>query len=304
MNVWDAETGELLGTYDGHKGAVQAFDVTPESDLLITGSADTNLRIYDVFTGELLLEHRVGAVVRFVAWAHTVTNGKHRFVTANDKWAAGEKIAHAVTIWEFDSANKSVHPILKISDKLPMRAMQVRWDAFDEQIVTIHEEGTIFVWNATNGEEVKQIEAHKRAINKIQFSADGKLAITASADLTAKLWETKDWTLVRTYVADRPLNDATISPIWRGTDLKREHILVGGGQEARDVTTTALQEGKFEAVLYHLIQEQELGKVKGHFGPLHTISWMPNGRGFATGSEDGFVRLHKLDAEYFRRKWE
>ena len=26
MNVWDAETGELLGTYDGHKGAVLAFD--------------------------------------------------------------------------------------------------------------------------------------------------------------------------------------------------------------------------------------------------------------------------------------
>ena len=185
-----------------------------------------------------------------------------------------------------------------------MRAMQARWDHFDERIITIHEEGTIFIWDASTGEEIAQIQAHNRAINKIQFSADGRLAITASSDNTAKLWETKDFTLVRTYHADRPLNDASVSPIWRNDELKREHVLVGGGQEARDVTTTGGAEGKFEAVLFNMIQEKEMGKVKGHFGPLHTISWMPNGRGFATGSEDGFVRLHKMDAEYFTRKWE
>ena len=302
MNVWDAETGELLGTFDGHRGAVQAFDVTRDSEYLITGSADANIRIFKATTGELVLEHKLGAVVRFVEWSSTP--GSRRFVTANDKWSAGTKIAAAVTTWEFDTEAKTITPIMSIADKLPMRATQVRWGPFDETLVSVHDEGTVFVWDATTGDEIKQINAHKGAINKIRFSHDRRLAITASSDTTSKVWDVKDWELVRVYQADRPINDAAISPIYRSPEFRREHVIMGGGQEARDVTTTGLQEGKFETVFYHLVQETELGKVKGHFGPLHTLSWKPDGKSFASGSEDGFVRVHKLDSDYGSKKWE
>ena len=301
MNVWDVETGELLGTYDGHRGAVQGFDVTRDSQYLATGSADGYIRIFAALTGELLVEHKLGAVVRCIEWARDSL----RLVTANDKWSAGEKIAHAVTIWTFDVESKSITPVLRITEALPMKAQQVRWGPFDETLVSIHEDGSLFVWDTKTGDALKEVRAHgNNKINKLRFSTDRKLAVTSSADHTAKLWQTAEWTLVRVYSADRPLNDAVVSPIYRGTPLKREHIIMGGGQEARDVTTTGLQEGKFETLFYHLVQESELGKVKGHFGPLHTLSWSPNGKAFASGSEDGFVRLHKLDPDYVTRKWE
>lgn len=35
-----------------------------------------------------------------------------------------------------------------------------------------------------------------------------------------------------------------------------------------DVTTTAARQGKFEARFYHKIFEDEIGRVRGHFGPL------------------------------------
>lgn len=48
--------------------------------------------------------------------------------------------------------------------------------------------------------------------------------------------------LVQTYKTDRPLNSCSISPLFdREDDTKRLHILVAGGQEARDVTTTSKQ---------------------------------------------------------------
>lgn len=58
-------------------------------------------------------------------------------------------------------------------------------------------------------------------------------------------------------------------------------------------------EGKFEALLYHMVHEEELGSIKGHFGPLHTLCWLPNGRGYVSGGEDGYARLYKFDDDYF-----
>ena len=47
-------------------------------------------------------------------------------------------------------------------------------------------------------------------------------------------------------------------------------VLLGGGQEAMSVTTTSLRQGKFETRFWHKVMEEEVGRVKGHFGPINT----------------------------------
>ena len=49
---------------------------------------------------------------------------------------------------------------------------------------------------------------------------------------------------------------------------KKDYVILGGGQAAMDVTTTSARQGKFEARFYHKIFETEVGRVRGHFGPL------------------------------------
>jgi len=68
------------------------------------------------------------------------------------------------------------------------------------------------------------------------------------------------------------------------------------------VTTTAGQQGKFETHFFHEVYEDQIGELKGHFGPIHILSFSPDGKGFASGSEDGFVRLHHFDDSYFTNK--
>ena len=75
--------------------------------------------------------------------------------------------------------------------------------------------------------------------------------------------------------------------------------MLGGGQEAMNVTTTSAKQGKFEVRFFHTVFQDELGRVKGHFGPINTLAFHPNGKSFASGSEDGFVRLHFFDEDYF-----
>ena len=75
--------------------------------------------------------------------------------------------------------------------------------------------------------------------------------------------------------------------------------ILGGGQEAMNVTVTSAKVGHFEVDFHHLVYEHKLGSVKGHFGPVNTLAFAPDGKSFVSGSEDGYVRLHHFDKEYF-----
>lgn len=55
-------------------------------------------------------------------------------------------------------------------------------------------------------------------------------------------------------------------------------VVVGGGQEAMSVTTTSTRIGKFDARFFHLVFEEEFGSVKGHFGPINSLSFHPDGK--------------------------
>ena len=56
------------------------------------------------------------------------------------------------------------------------------------------------------------------------------------------LWDTETLELLKTYKTERPVNSAAVSPLY-------DHVVLGGGQEAMDVTTTSTKSGKFDARL-------------------------------------------------------
>ena len=66
-----------------------------------------------------------------------------------------------------------------------------------------------------------------------------------------------------------------------------------------DVTTTAGQSGKFEARIFHRIYEKEIGRVSGHFSPINSIVFLPDGSGYLSGAEEGSFRIHFFDDDYF-----
>jgi translation initiation factor 3 subunit I len=131
-------------------------------------------------------------------------------------------------------------------------------------------------------------------ITDLKFSEDRTYFLTASKDCSAKILDLK-LNEIKKFKAERPVNSAAICPI-------KEHVILGGGQDASQVTTTTAKVGKFESRFYHKILQQEIGRVRGHFGPINTIAVHPDGTSFASGGEEGIIRLHHFDPEYFRFK--
>merc|ERR1712100_547043 len=165
------------------------------------------------------------------------------------------------------------------------------WGPLNETIFSCSDDGTVKVWNPEVGKCTATVEAHDKAIHSFAFSKDFSHFCTASLDHTANLYDTVTRQLLKTFQSDAPINAVAISPF-------KNHIILGGGQDAGSVTTTDARMGKFEVKWFNKVYEDELGAVKGHFGPINTLDFSYDGMSFASGSEDGYARIHHLPSGF------
>lgn len=293
-SMWRSETGERIGTFNGHKGAIWDLDCDRFSTRLLTASADATCKLWVLETGECLHTFVHRGPVRGVAWA----DGCQTFATISDPFVehnAKIMIFDALTDGSgYDDSPRLEIDLPKIGNKR-INPTNIQWTSFNEALLVAFDNGVIKLYDPSNGDLIDEIVAHEKKINRLRFNRDKTLFITSSADFSSRLFDAVDLKLLKEYKTDRPVNDAVISE-------HKDHILLGGGQEAMSVTTTAGKVGKFETRFFWLVYEEEFGCVKGHFGPINALDINPNGRCYASGAEDGYVRLHKFDKSYLEMK--
>lgn len=292
INAWYSHNGERLGTYDGHNGTIWTVDMDSETRFLVSGSADNMMKLWDIGTGKCLYTWEFPTAIKRVAFSED--DSLIACITEQRMGYQG-----AVRIFKINRSgagtDQSEEPI-SMFHPIESKATVLSFSHTSDLLVTGHESGKITLFNAKTGEEVvANKRAHREVITDIQMSQDRSYFITSSKDKSAKLFETKTLEELKSYVTETPLNSAAIA-------TKRPYILLGGGQEAMNVTTTSLRQGKFETRFWHKVLEEEVGRVKGHFGPINTIAVHPAGTSYASGGEDGFVRVHHFDESYFRAR--
>ncbi|EPQ54937.1 hypothetical protein GLOTRDRAFT_9627, partial [Gloeophyllum trabeum ATCC 11539] len=292
INVWYTHNGERLGTYDGHNGTVWTVDVDSESKFLVSGSADNCMKLWNVATGKCLFTWEFPTAVKRVAF----NEDDDRIVCITE-----QRMGHQCAVRVFDinregdGTDQSEEPTYMFNP-VGSKATVCAFPYMDGLILTGHESGKVALFDMKTGDEVLNNErAHMDTVTDLQLSTDRTYFITSSKDKTARLHDTKTLMVLKTYSTETPLNSAAIAP-------KRPYVLLGGGQEAMSVTTTSLRQGKFETRFWHKVFEEEVGRVKGHFGPINTIAVHPAGTSYSSGGEDGFVRVHHFDESYWKAK--
>ncbi|KAI6044913.1 WD40-repeat-containing domain protein [Pisolithus marmoratus] len=267
----------INGHTTGHNGTVWTIDVDSQSKYLVSGAADNTLRLWNVSNGKCLYEWEFPTAVKRQRMGH---QGAVRVFKINR---------------DGDGTNQSHEPehmFHPVGSKATVCAFTYK----PNLIVTGHESGKVALFDVVSGSEVLNNErAHMDQVTDLQLSPDRTYFITSSKDKTARLHDTKTLRVLKTYSTETPLNSAAMAP-------NKPYILIGGGQEAMQVTTTSLRQGKFETRFWHKIFEEEIGRVKGHFGPINTIAVHPAGTCYASGGEDGFVRVHHFDESYYKAK--
>lgn len=292
INVWYSHNGERLGTYEGNNGSVWTVDIDHETRLLVSGAADNTLRLWDIRAGKCLYKWEFPTAVKRVAFK---SDGS-QIVCITE-----QRMGHQCTIRVFDinregdASNQSKEPTYKFVP-IGSKATVCAFTPTANVIITGHESGKVALFNVKTGEEINNNErAHSDIVTDLQMCKDGTYCITSSKDKAARIHDINVLQVIKTFTTETPLNSAALAP-------NRPYVLLGGGQEAMSVTTTSLRQGKFETRFWHKIFEEEVGRVKGHFGPINTIAVHPAGSCYASGGEDGFIRVHHFDEAYFKAR--
>jgi translation initiation factor 3 subunit I len=242
--------------------------ISDESTLVVTGSADNTCKLWDVRTGRCLKTWEFTTAVKRVEFSED--NSMVLCVTEERMGYTG-----TVTVLRINpdvNGTQSDERVVEIKNEAGPKAVVAGWGPLDKQIISGHVDGTICLWDWKANQKVKSIKAHEDVLTDIQFSHDRSYFITTAKDKVAKILDAQTLDIKKTFVTDTPLNSAAITPKFQ------EFVILGGGQDAMNVTTTSARAGKFESRFYHKILEEEVGRVRGHFGPINTIAVHPDGK--------------------------
>lgn len=296
-SVWYAQNGERLGTLEGHVGAIWSIDSDAETQYCVTGSADYSVRVWDISNGETVHVWQTPVPVKRVEWSPC---GKYVMAL----WDNVMGRPGSLVLYHVERDEKTGR--ISSFDEEPVREIQTLegfaaacvggWTVTGEHIILGHKDGQVSKVRASDGALCGQLQLHKSHLTDLQFSLDKTCFITASRDTHSYLVDVDTLQVLKHYEANCPLNAACITPV-------KEFVIIGGGQDAKDVTTSA-GDGSFEAKVYHKLFEDELGRVRDHFGPVNCIAVSPQGTSYTSGGEEGLVRLHHFEKSYFDFKYE
>jgi WD40 repeat protein len=324
------ETNRLIG----HQGSVLTVAISPDSQVIATGSNDKTVKLWSQ-DGTLLKTLKHTATVHRVAFSpdssRVVTGGLDGTVNLwningtplktiqahqSPAWgvafsADGQTIASAsadktVKVWTVDG---------KLRSTLTGHAKAVWGVAFSPDGQTIASAGVdrvIKLWNL-KGQELKTLKGHRAAVWEVTFCPQTNLIVSVSGDRTAKLWS-RDGKLVRTLQGERPMIGVACSAngqfiatsgtdnfvsLWKpdGTlvrHLKQHNAVIRSVALSADGLMAASASDDGTVKLWQRNQSL-LRPLNGHQDVIWEVATSPNGKLIATVSGDGTLKLWNMN---------
>lgn len=248
----EGDTGDWIGTFDGHKGAVWGATLTRDATRAATAAADFTAKIWDALSGSELHSFSHKHIVKSVDFS---SNNLKLLSCCNDK-----------TIRLFDLNDYSSEPISFVGHNSSIKKAVFSHNM--NRIISISDDKTLRVWDVNNQNEIQSIK-FPNTPNSIELSSDGEMFVLTQGKFV-EFYSTNDLTKLYTFTMPCTIHSATIHP--------NRSIFVCGGED-------------FILYKYSIESGIELESFKGHFGPVHCVEFSPDGELYASGSEDGTLRL-------------
>ncbi|XP_044470938.1 serine-threonine kinase receptor-associated protein-like [Mangifera indica] len=250
----NGETGDWVGTFEGHKGAVWSCCLDTNALRAASGSADFSAKVWDALTGDELHSFEHKHIVRACAFSEDT----HLLLTGGV-----EKILRIFDLNRPDAPPREV-------DRSPCSVRTVAWLHSDQTILSsCSDMGGVRLWDVRSGKIVQTLET-KSSVTSAEVSQDGRYITTADGS-TVKFWDANHFGLVKSYNMPCTIESASLEP-------KYGNKFIAGGED-------------MWIRVFDFHTGDEIACNKGHHGPVHCVRFSPGGESYASGSEDGTIRI-------------
>ncbi|EHA46615.1 serine-threonine kinase receptor-associated protein [Pyricularia oryzae 70-15] len=288
------QTGDWIGTFIGHKGAVWQAKLSPDMSNAATASADFSCKIWNSHTGEVLFTLKHEHIVRAIAYPPNTsdmvaTGGFEKKLRLWDLQAASKKLAE--TTEEVAVESSEAHEIGAGTHTDPIKA--IVWAPDPTKIIT------------ASGKTLRWFDVPTKSLVKT-LVLDDEIKSCESSQLDPQFADSSDInggspvlavaagkTVV--FFGGRQMNE----------ELKRIKLTHGIASVALDLKQRKFAVGEEPGTwvrVYSYEDEKEIDVHKGHHGPVWSIAFSPDGKLYATASEDGTIKLWK-NCEAFYGLW-
>lgn len=252
------ENGDWYGTFMGHKGAVWSCVLNQPALLCATGSADFSARVWDACSGTQLHEFQHAHIVRTVAFSHIA-----------NKLATGgaEKVIRVYDLDKPDAPPQQLPP-----GQSGLRCLS--WVQDDNMILASYSDKSgVGMYDSRTLQLVRTLET-SAPVTSLEVSFDMQYMTTAEGR-TVRFFDLTQLKQIKEVNLPQGAASASYNP------LKRKFVT--GGED-------------MWVHLYDFDSQQELECNKGHHGPIHTIRFAPTYDSYASGSEDGTIRIWSTES--------
>jgi len=162
-----------LKTFKGHLASVYAVKFSSDGKTLISASADTTIKLWNLTTNQESFTLR-GHTMAVISLA----------VSPNGLILASGSADSTIKLWDLHKALE-----IKTLAGHTNSVLSLAISSDGKTLVSGSADNTIKIWNLENCHLIRTLEGHYHSILSVAISPDGKLLASGSADSTLKLWD-------------------------------------------------------------------------------------------------------------------
>jgi len=270
----DASASDEIRLLEGHTDQLTSMALSADGKLLVTGSDDKTVRVWEFESGKELRTLRGSATfvlsVALSADGRRVLSGSggefknRRFLAGPDR---------SVRLWDVETGKELL--------KLEGHGQPVWFVQFllgGKTAISVSADGEARIWDLEQGREVRRI-GRRCSGQGVALSPDGKILATGSfPENSARLWDIESGREIRELVGPHAqIRGAAFSP-------GGEFLLTGGGDFRRSADDTSLR-------LWDVTTGKELRSMNGDTRLVWCVAFSPDGQRALSGGVEGIVRL-------------
>ncbi|MBD2629466.1 P-loop NTPase fold protein [Trichormus variabilis] len=306
IEIWDVLTGKNWSSCKGHTSVVNSVAFSPDSSMVVSGSDDNTVRLWDAKIGEAIGQPLSGhtyhvSSVAFSPDGSMVVSGSFdktlRLWNIKTGEAIGEPFSghtnsvnsvafspdgktfvsgsfdNTVRLWDIETGEA-------IGQPLPIQTNAVTSVAFnpDGSMVVIGTiDNTVQLWNIKTGKADKTFSYQTNAVNSVAFSPDGSMVVSGSTDETVRLWDINTGTAIgQPFIGHTDsVNSVVFSP---------DGSMVVSGSDDKTLRLWDVETGEAIGQLF-----------SGHTDYVWSAAFSPDGSMVVSGSTDETVRLWDIN---------